>query len=348
MQDLGFTERWLVVDVQAARALDTWDGVEQVCDPARAATFMHVNADWYRWEFQLHDGEVETELIADLGRLLQPWTGRADLAGLEVVRSAVYTFRARLATRFQVGRAFLLGDAAHLTPPFIGQGLASGLRDADNLAWKIAQVLSGQATPDLLTTYQTERRPHAKALILKAKLIGWAMTGGQDRAAAVRRILLSLAVRSSRIRDLVASTATPRLRTGALRHPRGLSRPPRTLRVGGLIPNPLLCLANGKQVRLDDVLDGAPAVLIAHRPEPQLVAACRRHGITVVHLASDASAEPAPAADCEWVNVRLAPGRTTGLQALTRDPSVTVLVRPDRVIAAVATRSRVQPPWTIP
>ena len=121
--------------------LDTWDGVEQVCDPARAATFMHVTGDRYRWEFQLRDGEDETDLIpAALGPLLQPWTGRRDLAGLEVIRSAVYTFRARLATRFQVGRVFLLGDAAHLTPPFIGQGLAAGLRDADNLAWKIASV----------------------------------------------------------------------------------------------------------------------------------------------------------------------------------------------------------------
>jgi 3-(3-hydroxy-phenyl)propionate hydroxylase len=346
MQDLRFTERWLVVDARAAAPLSTWDGVEQVCDPARAATFMQVTGDRYRWEFQLRDGEDETDLVADLGRLLQPWTGQPDLAGLEVTRSAVYTFRARLATRFQVSRAFLLGDAAHLTPPFIGQGLAAGIRDADNLAWKIAYVLAGRATPDLLATYQTERRPHARAMIRKAKLIGWAMTGGQDAAAAVRRLLLAAAVRSARIRDLVASTATPALRTGALRHTSARPRPPRSLRVGAPIPNPLLCLPNGKQVRLDDILDGAPAMVTARRPEPDLLVLCQKHGITPVRVTDHASAEPA---DTGWVDTRLAPGCVTGLQALTDDPSLTVLVRPDRVIAAVATRS--QPPrlpWTIP
>ena len=149
MEDLGFTERWLVIDIQAETGLDTWDGVEQICDPARAATFMQVTGDRYRWEFRLLDGEDETSLItpAALGQLLAPWTGRSDLAGLKITRTATYTFRARLASRFQAGRVFLLGDAAHLTPPFIGQGLAAGLRDADNLAWKLAHVLTGRAGP---------------------------------------------------------------------------------------------------------------------------------------------------------------------------------------------------------
>ncbi|TMM33275.1 MAG: FAD-dependent oxidoreductase [Actinobacteria bacterium] len=351
MQDLRFTERWLVVDIRAGTPLSTWDGVEQVCDPARAATFMHVTGDRYRWEFQLRDGEDETDLIAVLGRLLQPWTGRPDLAGLEVIRSAVYTFRARLATHFQVGRVFLLGDAAHLTPPFIGQGLAAGIRDADNLAWKIAHVLTGRATPDLLSTYQTERRPHARAMIRKAKLVGWAMTGGQDAAAAVRRLLLAGAVRSDRIRGRVASTATPALRTGALRHTGALQRTgplfryPRLLRVGGLIPNPVVCLANGKQERLDDVLDGAPALLTARRPDADLLAFCRRYGIVPVRV----TAASASQADTGWIDTRLAPGEATGLQALVDDPSRTVLVRPDRVIAAVASRSELpRLPWTTP
>jgi 3-(3-hydroxy-phenyl)propionate hydroxylase len=183
MQDLGFTERWLVIDIRVTTPLDTWDGVEQVCDPARAATFMQVSGDRYRWEFQLRDGEDETSLITPqaLGGLLRPWTGRGDLAGLEIIRSASYTFRARLASRFQAGRVFLLVDAAHLTPPFIGQGLGAGLRDAGNLAWKIAHVLTGQAAEDLLATYDAERRPHACAMIKKAVRVGWAMTGDQDR-----------------------------------------------------------------------------------------------------------------------------------------------------------------------
>ncbi len=105
MDDLGFTERWLVVDIKAETGLDTWDGVEQICDPARAATFMQVTGDRYRWEFRLRDGEDEAGLITRraLGQLLAPWTGRSDLAGLEIIRTATYTFRARLASRFQTG-----------------------------------------------------------------------------------------------------------------------------------------------------------------------------------------------------------------------------------------------------
>ena len=186
MEDLGFTERWLVIDIRVAGGLKAWDGVEQICDPARAATFMQVTGDRYRWEFQLRDGEDEDDLITEhaLGALLRPWTHRDDLAGMEITRSATYTFRARLASAFRSGRVFLLGDAAHLTPPFIGQGLAAGLRDADNLSWKIAHVLTGRAGAGLLDSYQTERRPHARAMVKKAVMIGWAMTGGQDRAAA--------------------------------------------------------------------------------------------------------------------------------------------------------------------
>src|SRR5947207_3592689 len=102
MEDLGFTERWLVVDIKAGTGLDTWDGVEQICDPARAATFMQVTGDRYRWEFRLRDGEDEAGLItpAALGQLLQPWTGRSDLDGLQIIRSATYTFRAQMASRF--------------------------------------------------------------------------------------------------------------------------------------------------------------------------------------------------------------------------------------------------------
>ena len=228
MDDLGFTERWLVIDIRAETGLDTWDGVEQICDPARAATFMQVTGDRYRWEFRLLDGEDEAGLItpAALGQLLRPWTGRTDLGGLEIIRTATYTFRARLASRFQTGRVFLLGDAAHLTPPFIGQGLAAGLRDADNLAWKLAYVLTGRAGEDLLASYDTERRPHARALVKKAVRVGWAMTGGQDRTAAVRRIALAAAVRSERICQAMGSTATPRLKAGALqRVPRRLASP---------------------------------------------------------------------------------------------------------------------------
>jgi 3-(3-hydroxy-phenyl)propionate hydroxylase len=358
MEDLGFTERWLVVDIKAETGLDTWDGVEQICDPARPATFMHVTGDRYRWEFQLGDGEDEADLItpAALGALLRPWTGRGDLDGLEIIRSTSYTFRARLASRFRAGRVFLLGDAAHLTPPFIGQGLAAGLRDADNLAWKLTYVLTGRAGPDLLDSYETERRPHARALIKKAVRVGWTMTGGQDRAAAVRRIALAAAVRSDRICQAMGSTATPRLKAGALQPspqrflPSGI---PRALRAGGLIPNPLVSAGDGAPVRLDAILAGRPAVLTARRPDAGLADFCLRHGLVLARISASGTGTasgPGFHQDADWIDVRLASDAApSGLRALVADPALTVLVRPDRVVAAVGTRSRLpRLPWYIP
>ena len=359
MEDLGFTERWLVVDIKVETGLDTWDGVEQVCDPARAATFMQVTGDRYRWEFRLLDGEDEAGLITPqaLGQLLRPWTGRDDLEGLQIIRSASYTFRARLASRFQAGRVFLLGDAAHLTPPFIGQGLAAGLRDADNLAWKLAYVLTGRAGADLLASYETERRPHAMALVKKAVRVGWAMTGGQDRTAAVRRIALAAAVRSERICQAMGSTATPRLKTGALQRtsrrllPSGI---PPALRVGGLIPNPLVSTDDSIPIRLDAILAGRAAVLTARRPDARLVDYCHRHGLALVRISS-ASGPGAPAGpdaeeDVDWIEIRLAgDAPPAGMRALAANPALTVIVRPDRVVAAVEPRFRLpRLPWYIP
>jgi len=359
LDDLGFTERWLVIDIRASAGLNTWDGVEQVCDPARAATFMQVTGDRYRWEFQLRDGEDEAGLITPraLGGLLRPWTGRDDLAGLEVVRSASYTFRARLASRFQAGRVFLLGDAAHLTPPFIGQGLGAGLRDADNLAWKLAHVLTGQAGEDLLATYDAERRPHARAMVKKAVRVGWAMTGGQDRAAAIRRLALAAAVRSERVRQAMASTATPRLKTGALRQAgrRPLPRYPAALRPGGLIPNPLVTTDDDVPVRLDSVLAGRAAVLTARAPGPELAGFCRRHNLVPVRVSSATPGTGTPARPggdpaAGWIDIRLAAGDPApGLRALMASPALTVIVRPDRVIAAVASGGQLpQLPWHVP
>ena len=360
MKDLGFTERWLVVDIRVAGGLEAWDGVEQICDPARAATFMQVTGDRYRWEFQLRDGEDEDDLITEhaLGALLRPWTQRGDLAGMEVTRSATYTFRARLASAFRLGRVFLLGDAAHLTPPFIGQGLAAGLRDADNLSWKIAHVLTGHAGAGLLDSYQTERRPHARAMVKKAVMIGWAMTGGQDRAAAARRIALAAAVRIAPVREAIASTATPPLKVGALQH--RTRRPARRgIRPGSLIPNPLVRANSPDPVQLDAVLAGQTAVLTAREPDQPLAGFCERYGLALLCIrpGSVPDNSPVPVREAaegdidpaRWTDVFLPAGEQAGpLRALLADPGLSVLIRPDRVIAAIASGRRLpEVPWPI-
>lgn len=340
MQDLGPTERWLVVDVRSDLPLDTWGGVEQVCDPARPATFMRVVGDRYRWEFQLRGGVGDP---SELGRLLRPWTGRDDLEGLEVVRVATYTYRAALARRFGDGDGvFLLGDAAHLTPPFIGQGLGAGIRDAGNLAWKLADVLALRAPAALLSTYDAERRPHARALIRKATLVGWAMSSGTGWTARVRAAGLATVARVPALRSAVASPVSPRLRVPSFR---GSVRVRRLL-PGSLLPNSRVCAGDGSIVRLDDVIGGGAALLIGRAPDPALLAACRGRGLTVVRLvaARQAAEEKAAAgkvvagqlaAGQGWVEVALvdAPSR---LAPLLRDPALCLQVRPDRVIAGIS------------
>jgi hypothetical protein len=182
------------------------------------------------------------------------------------------------------------------------------------------------------------------------------MTGGQDRAAAVRRLALAAAVRSERVRQVMASTATPRLKAGALQHAgrRLLPRSP-ALWPGCLIPNPLVSAGDGPLVRLDAILAGRAAVLTAREPGPELEGFCRRHGLVLVRItaAAPGTGAPAPAGAglaAGWTDIRLAADEPAhGLHMLAASPALTVIVRPDRVIAAVASRSRLpQLPWHVP
>lgn len=278
-EDLRFEERWTVIDVRTTLPVRCWEGVEQVCDPQRPATFMRIGEDRYRWEFRLYD-DAEPDLDR-LRELVAPWVELTYGADFEVLRKAQYTFRARIADRWQRGRVFLLGDAAHLTPPFIGQGLCAGLRDAYNLTWKLARVLQQGAQERLLETYESERRPHARHVIRLAVAMGWAMTGGQDGAAAVRRGLLGAAVRVPGLSTAVARDLSPGLTAGPL-----VRR--RTGRGGGLAgrfcPQPWMS-ADGRRARLDDLLGDSFAVLTAVPLSPSLRAVADGLGARILPVA---------------------------------------------------------------
>jgi 3-(3-hydroxy-phenyl)propionate hydroxylase len=157
--DLGFDERWLVCDLMLDDpAVPALPGIiQQVCDPARLATFVPSHGVHRRWEFRLDDDEDP-----DPWELLAPW--RVGPRHGELVRAATYRFHALVAERWRVGNVFLAGDAAHQMPPFMGQGMCSGVRDVANLAWKLAEVVDG-ATVTLLETYEAERRPHVERVI---------------------------------------------------------------------------------------------------------------------------------------------------------------------------------------
>jgi 3-(3-hydroxy-phenyl)propionate hydroxylase len=257
-EDLHFEERWTVIDVRTSLPVRCWEGVEQICDPQRPATFMRIGEDRYRWEFRLpDDSELDRERLREL---LAPWVDLAPGVDFEVVRQAQYIFRARIADRWRRGRVLLLGDAAHLTPPFVGQGLCAGLRDAYNLTWKLARVLRQGADERLLDTYESERKPHARHVIRLAVAMGWAMTGGQDGAAAIRRGVLGAAVRIPGLTAAAARGLSPALTAGPLVRRRvrlggdGL--------VGGFCPQPWVS-ADGRRARLDELLGDSFAVLSA-------------------------------------------------------------------------------------
>jgi 3-(3-hydroxy-phenyl)propionate hydroxylase len=161
MRDMRFEQRWLVVDAATDADLDQWDGVHQVCNPARAGTYMRIGSTRYRWEFRLLPDESADDFgsLQALKPLITPWTSRVGDDELELVRVTEYTFRAQMADRWRRGNIFLLGDAAHLTPPFIGHGMGAGMRDAMNLAWKVAGVISGDLPRAALDSYEQERNP---------------------------------------------------------------------------------------------------------------------------------------------------------------------------------------------
>lgn len=213
MRDLDFAQRWLVVDIDTEAELGQWEGVYQVCDPARAATYMRVGARRYRWEFRLAPGEVADHYgdPTKLRPLIAPWIGDTPTHQLSIVRTAEYTFRAQIADRWRDRRIFLLGDAAHLTPPFIGQGMGAGVRDAANLAWKLAGVLTGQLPESVLHSYEIERKPHARAQIRLAELIGTAMTGGGALGDFLRRVLAPWLHHVPRLKQQILSSQTPAL-----------------------------------------------------------------------------------------------------------------------------------------
>ena len=189
MQDLKFDQRWLVVDIATTADLQQWDGVHQVCSARRGATYMRIGDTRYRWEFQLLAGESASD-YADLAALrpfIAPWVPEG--TELELVRVTEYTFRAQLADHWRRDNVFLLGDAAHLTPPFIGQGMGAGLRDAMNLAGKLAGVINGELDDDALNSYERERKPHARTTIRLALTVGRAMTAGGRTGDMARRAL---------------------------------------------------------------------------------------------------------------------------------------------------------------
>ena len=187
-EDLGFQERWLVIDVQLDKPRpDLGDFTIQTCDRDRPTTYVRCPREWRRWEISLWPEEEADDVTTDefiwprLRPAITPDEGR-------IARKAVYSFESKLATRWREGRLMIAGDAAHLMPPFLGQGMCTGIRDVANLAWKLAAVLRWKAPNSLLDSYESERREHTRTYIETAVRVGEMMNSAETAEALTHAI----------------------------------------------------------------------------------------------------------------------------------------------------------------
>lgn len=220
LEDLGFDEPWLVVDVlcnvQGLAKLPVTS--VQYCEPDRPCTMVIGPGNHRRWEISLGPGEDPDEAATPertwqlLSRWLTPADGR-------LWRQSSYRFHALVAERWREGRVFLAGDAAHMQPPFLGQGMCQGVRDVTNLAWKLAAVLSGSVTDAaarrLLDSYGQERKAHVQELTRRIKGVG-ALICERDVDKARARDARLLAECGGVVRDTPRQDILPALETGLL------------------------------------------------------------------------------------------------------------------------------------
>lgn len=186
MKDLGLHEQWLVFDALLKRPWSKLgDYSLQFCDPQRPATYIRGIGQRRRWEIMLLPGDDPIRMVdpKNIWSLVEKWITPDDA---DIERGTVYTFHSVIARRWRKGRLLIAGDAAHQIPPFLGQGMCAGIRDAANLAWKLQAVLSGRMSDALLDTYQQERSPHVEAYIELAVRLG-RLIQATDVAAAMER-----------------------------------------------------------------------------------------------------------------------------------------------------------------
>ena len=183
-------EQWLVADLILHPGAPTLpEGTVQYCDPARPFTYIEGVGRRRRWEVMLRPGDdpISFPEPDNVASLLSRWLAPEDA---ELERAVVYTFNSAVATQWRNGRLLVAGDAAHLTPPFLGQGLCAGLRDAANLAWKLAWVLDGRGAPSLLDTFRNELAPHVTQYIAEANRIGAIIQETDPERARARDAML--------------------------------------------------------------------------------------------------------------------------------------------------------------
>ncbi|WP_431969949.1 bifunctional 3-(3-hydroxy-phenyl)propionate/3-hydroxycinnamic acid hydroxylase [Nocardia sp. bgisy134] len=281
MTGTSFPERWLVVDLKAKDGVDAFRHLPYfnfVCEPELPIVSCPQPGGHHRFEFMLRETQTKEEM-EDPGNVRAHISRFVNPDEVEVLRKLVYTFNAVVADRWRDGRILLAGDAAHMTPQFIGQGMNSGVRDADNLSWKLTAILRHGADPAILDSYESERRPHATAMITMSVWMKNLVSVNNPVAARVRDIALTAALRVPGLGGWIRGAKMkpePRFRRDAY-----LGLPRRGLRgvEGTLAPQPEVRTYDGRHRRLDDVL-GLGFAVLGHGVDPR--AACTADDLVVL------------------------------------------------------------------
>lgn len=256
IEDLAFDEWWIVVDAWLRGPVELPPRCVQYCRPARPGTYIVGPGDLRRWEIKMLPGERPEDFADDraIRRVLSQFV---DVEALELCRSAVYRFHALVVQQWRFGRVFLMGDAAHQMPPFLGQGLCAAIRDAVNLAWKIDAVERLGCSPALLDTYGEERTPHVRTIVSHAKAFGLIIGELDEAAARARDARLGEQLASGQA-ETVRQKFIPGLEAGLIDLD-AQGRP--GVGAGALFVQPWGRTAGGVEQRLDDLV--GPGFLLA-------------------------------------------------------------------------------------
>lgn len=322
LDDMDFAEWWVVVDAWLVGEADLPKKTTQYCQPERPATFVVGPGALRRWEIKLLPGE-DPEAFRDEERIRDLLSRFVDVRALELWRSAVYRFRAAVAQRWRDGRLLIAGDAAHTMPPFLAQGLCAGLRDAINLSWKLAAVVQRSAGPELLDSYEAERKPHVAEIIRHAKDFGL-IIGELDPARA--------AWRDATLGEQLRTGAAPTQRQAFVPDLRHGLIDAGAVAAGSLFVQPVIETEGGGRALLDDVI-GPDFLILATDPaelalSPGLAAQWQAIGGRRLLVGNG------PAPDRDITILRERDGMVAGW--LGRMGASAVVVRPDRYVYGAA------------
>lgn len=332
MQGASHKYPWIVIDTE--NNPDYARYTRGRADPRRPSVDVPGPSGRRRYEFMLLPGEREADMLTD-DKLCKLLSLHCDPGRIRIVRRAVYIFHSLLADRFSVrNRVFLAGDAAHMMPPFQGQGMNSGMRDAFNLGWKIAAVLKGTLAEKLLETYDQERRPHAAAMIQLAEKSGGRLMTRNPFRAFFRDLYFRLLMLLPPVRAYVSQMRfkpRPEAANGFFIH----SEAPFAQKlVGRMLPQPDVLTAEGVRVPLDTLL-GEGFALLAIRNEPDRPFSEFTQSVWSRLGARRICAMPGGLERLvEGVDAVIGDISGDLAAALGEPGDVTLLVRPDRYIAA--------------